>query len=109
MAYATSLTPPSPGLSATLFLKASVEHYSPKEPENNNRGELLRNRLSKQIQFIKMESNLYCFCVCSTHTYTNVDLHVGPWTLTFIPINSYTKLESPVYNCLNQLILLCKY
>ena len=34
MADATSLTPPSPGLSATLLSNESVEHYSPKGPEN---------------------------------------------------------------------------
>ena len=34
MADATSLTPPSPGLSATLLPNKSVEPYSPKEPEN---------------------------------------------------------------------------
>ena len=34
MAGATSLTPPSPGLSATLFPNKSVEPYTPKGPEN---------------------------------------------------------------------------
>ena len=34
MADATSLTPPSPGLSATLLPNKSVESYSPKGPEN---------------------------------------------------------------------------
>ena len=34
MAGATSLTPPSPGLSATLFPNKSVEPSSPKGPEN---------------------------------------------------------------------------
>ena len=34
MADATSLTPPIPGLSATLLLNTSVDPYSPKGPEN---------------------------------------------------------------------------
>ena len=34
MADATSLTPPSPGLSATLLSNKHVEPYSPKGPEN---------------------------------------------------------------------------
>ena len=34
MADATSLMPPSPGLSATLFPNKSVEFYSPKGPGN---------------------------------------------------------------------------
>ena len=34
MADVTSLTPPSTGLSATLFPNKSVEFYSPKGPEN---------------------------------------------------------------------------
>ena len=34
MADATFLTPPSPGLSATLFPNERVEPYSPKRPEN---------------------------------------------------------------------------
>ena len=34
MAYATSLTPPSPGLSATLLSNKGVEPYSPKGPED---------------------------------------------------------------------------
>ena len=34
MADATSLTPPSPGLSATLLSNQSPEHYGPKGPEN---------------------------------------------------------------------------
>ena len=36
MADATSLTPPSPGLSAALLSNKSAEHYSPKRPENVN-------------------------------------------------------------------------
>ena len=34
MADATSLTPPSPGLRATLLSNKRVEPYSPKGPEN---------------------------------------------------------------------------
>ena len=34
MADATSLTPPRPGLSATLLSNKRVEPYSPKGPEN---------------------------------------------------------------------------
>ena len=34
MADATSLTPPSPGLSETLLPRKSVEPYSPKGPEH---------------------------------------------------------------------------
>ena len=34
MANATSLTPPSPELSVTLFSNTSVKSYSPKRPEN---------------------------------------------------------------------------
>ena len=37
MADATSLKPPSPGLSAILFPNKSVESYSPKGPENVKR------------------------------------------------------------------------
>ena len=36
MADATSLTPPSRGLSATLLSDKRVEPYSPKGPEKNN-------------------------------------------------------------------------
>ena len=36
MTDATSLTPPSPGLSATLFPNKNVEPYSPRGPQNVN-------------------------------------------------------------------------
>ena len=55
MAEAKSLTPPSPGLSATLHPIKRVESYSPKEPENVKKK---KNNNTKSMYEETVPSNL---------------------------------------------------
>ena len=64
MADATSLTPPSPGLSATLLSNKRVDSYSPRGPENVNNntismyGETFKGRHTAQRQLLWSLNNV---------------------------------------------------
>ena len=86
MTDTTSLTPPSPGLSATLFPNKSVELYSPKGPVNNNNEKQTNNSVSS-LHFRRNSFRLFM------HRSTTI----FPNALSFIQFISYIFLGLSFY------------